>query len=222
MKSPFPGMDPYLEQHWPDVHSGLVIYSRDRLQRRCTSGCNARWRGVGRERVISAYGRIRSEISDEPITQGYIEIVDAASGNRVITVIEFLSPSNKMPGEGQELYLRKRREVIQAGASLVEIDLTRGGTRDLPLPRTVYRVPIARPIGPASGGPGSRRWAKSTAPRSAAASPPSAFRCGRRTPTCRWNCRPWWTSVTRTGGTTRWTTASRPNRRWIPRRRLGR
>src|SRR3984893_11049184 len=32
MASPFPGMDPYLEAHWRDVHASLVIYSRDALQ----------------------------------------------------------------------------------------------------------------------------------------------------------------------------------------------
>jgi hypothetical protein len=26
MKSPFPGMDPYLEQSWRDVHAALIIY----------------------------------------------------------------------------------------------------------------------------------------------------------------------------------------------------
>src|SRR5438105_10217308 len=32
MPSPFPGMDPYLEAHWRDIHAGLVIYARDALQ----------------------------------------------------------------------------------------------------------------------------------------------------------------------------------------------
>src|SRR5207244_3370983 len=31
MKSPFPGMDPYLEAHWLDVHTRLVAYSADAL-----------------------------------------------------------------------------------------------------------------------------------------------------------------------------------------------
>jgi len=31
MKSPFPGMDPYLEAHWLDVHSRLVAYAADAL-----------------------------------------------------------------------------------------------------------------------------------------------------------------------------------------------
>jgi hypothetical protein len=32
MPGPFPGMDPWLEQHWGDVHASIVTYCRDRLQ----------------------------------------------------------------------------------------------------------------------------------------------------------------------------------------------
>ena len=32
MPSPFPGMDPYLEAHWRDVHASLIIYASDALQ----------------------------------------------------------------------------------------------------------------------------------------------------------------------------------------------
>jgi hypothetical protein len=32
MKSPFPGMDPYLEEHWRDVHHSFLTYARDELQ----------------------------------------------------------------------------------------------------------------------------------------------------------------------------------------------
>ncbi len=32
MKSPFPGMDPYLESHWGDVHASMAIYARDQLR----------------------------------------------------------------------------------------------------------------------------------------------------------------------------------------------
>src|SRR3954452_21216063 len=32
MPSPFPGMDPYLDAHWRDVHARLIIYTSDALQ----------------------------------------------------------------------------------------------------------------------------------------------------------------------------------------------
>ena len=62
------------------------------------------------------------------MTEGYIEIRERGGG-RVITVIEFLSLSNKQPGEGQESYRRKQAELREARISLVEIDLLRGGPR---------------------------------------------------------------------------------------------
>jgi hypothetical protein len=32
MKSPFPGMDPYLERNWRDVHARLIVYICDQIQ----------------------------------------------------------------------------------------------------------------------------------------------------------------------------------------------
>ena len=71
---------------------------------------------------------------DEPVRQGFIEIIDIKSGRRVVTVIEILSPSNKLPGPGRELYLKKQDELRAGGVSLVEIDLIRTGTRVLACP----------------------------------------------------------------------------------------
>jgi hypothetical protein len=70
-------------------------------------------------------------INLEPVTEGYIEIVDVKSGHRVVTAIEVLSPTNKRPGEGQQLFLKKRDDQQAAGVNTVEIDLLRGGTRVL-------------------------------------------------------------------------------------------
>src|SRR5919202_354010 len=42
MPSPFPGMDPYLEAHWRDVHARLIIYARDALQGELPGGLRAR------------------------------------------------------------------------------------------------------------------------------------------------------------------------------------
>ena len=33
MRSPFPGMDPYLEQFWGDVHHSMITYARDMIQK---------------------------------------------------------------------------------------------------------------------------------------------------------------------------------------------
>jgi hypothetical protein len=52
----------------------------------------------------------------------------------VVTVIEVLSPSNKAPGQGRELYVKKQEELKAGGVSLVEIDLIRFGKRVLAVP----------------------------------------------------------------------------------------
>jgi hypothetical protein len=56
-------------------------------------------------------------------------------GERLVTAIELLSPSNKTPGErGRELYLRKQREVLDSTIHLLEIDLLRGGVHTTAVP----------------------------------------------------------------------------------------
>ena len=69
-------------------------------------------------------------------------------GRKVVAVIETLSPSNKRPGRrGREVYLRKRQEILNGPAHLLEIDLLRGGERP-PLggnvPQSTYRAVISR------------------------------------------------------------------------------
>jgi hypothetical protein len=77
------------------------------------------------------------ELIDEEIHEPRIEILDAES-REVVTVIEVLSPTNKIRGsEGRREYLKKRRRVIASPAHLVEIDLLREGApvfvgQDLP------------------------------------------------------------------------------------------
>ena len=42
MPSPFPGMDPSLEQFWRDVHASLIIYARDQLTDKLPGDLRAR------------------------------------------------------------------------------------------------------------------------------------------------------------------------------------
>lgn len=67
------------------------------------------------------------EIWREEIKQPYLQIIEPAAGNRVVTAIEVLSPDNKALGPGRDSYLKKRDEYWEGGASLVEIDLLRRG-----------------------------------------------------------------------------------------------
>ena len=158
MPTPFPGMDPYLEQSdlWPDVHNRLIVSIADnlavRLRPRYYVSVEERTYRQEPDRltfagrpdaaiirpaptsfnepvlvydVHPAPVRVKLPLLDE-ITETYLE-VRAAADDRVITVLEILSPSNKRPGKGRELYLSKRLDVLASRTHLVEIDLLRGG-----------------------------------------------------------------------------------------------
>lgn len=83
----------------------------------------------------------------EPHTQRHIKVIQPRTG-KVVTLIEMLSPTNKVPGEdGIDAYIEKRAEYLATRANLVEIDLLRGGER-LPmvgsLPPGDYYVYVRR------------------------------------------------------------------------------
>ena len=195
MKSPFPGMDPYLERHWGDVHQSAITYIRDWLQSRLPSDLRAQiqervYIDLPKRERTEYYPDVRvverprgsrvaapttalaepptakeAENSDllpakpllihldiEPVTEGYVEIIDVKSGHRVVTAIELLSLANKRPGKGRRLYLKKRKDQQSAGVNTVEIDLLRRGRRVLmvgteqipPSDRTTYQVCVWR------------------------------------------------------------------------------
>ena len=78
----------------------------------------------------------------------FVEIYAASPGQRLVTTIEVLSPSNKRPGtEGWELYQRKRQTLLLGNVNLVEIDLLRGGQRMPmldPWPDSPYTLLVAK------------------------------------------------------------------------------
>ena len=161
IRSPFPGMDPWLEKHWRDIHAALITYARDALNPQLPGGLRARMeervfvelplggegevfpdvRVVEYRRDIPAAQRTSRdrgkteplvlEMPTEEITEAYIQIIDTDSGNKLVTTIEFLSPSNKRKGAGQEQYLEKQARMRAGGVSIVEVDLLRRGERVL-------------------------------------------------------------------------------------------
>ncbi|MGL5064448.1 MAG: DUF4058 family protein [Microcoleus sp.] len=56
--------------------------------------------------------------------EGYLEVRDTET-REVVTVIEVLSPANKRPGKGREMYEAKRDKIFGSRTHLVEIDFLR-------------------------------------------------------------------------------------------------
>jgi hypothetical protein len=144
MKSPFPGMDPYLEQHWRDVHSRLVVYTCDHLQSSLPQDLFVRVEE--RVHIENDETKERSTYPDvrviELVDETFLEIREARSGNRLVTLIEFMSVPIKAPGDAREQYLQKRKELLLSYVSLVEIDLLRAGNRvsGIPFDRIAARM----------------------------------------------------------------------------------
>ena len=81
-----------------------------------------------------------------PVRVTYLEVRQAPD-DRVVTVVEILSPSNKAPGSGRTDYIRKREDILTSPVNLVEIDLLRGGEPmplTTPVPPCHYRILVSR------------------------------------------------------------------------------
>jgi hypothetical protein len=162
MPSPFPGMNPYLEQDglWPDVHHRLIseiatqlaakvqpdffvnigqdVYlriadsaERDLFGKPDVAIAELRRSTSGVSKAALATPAGIPGVIDLPVIKdelGMIEIQERDS-ERVVTVIELLSPSNKYAGRDYEQYLAKRIGYLSSGAHFIEIDLLRGGPR---------------------------------------------------------------------------------------------
>jgi len=159
-------MDPYLERPalWPDVHHGLVTYARDQLQEQV----GARYYVAIERRVYvespeagyflpdglvvepdatpPAESGVRPApdpelvvlLEDVEVREGYLEVREV-EGDRVVAVVELLSPANKHPGRGREEYLRKQERVLASRANLVEVDLLRAGLHTVAIPVEAVR-----------------------------------------------------------------------------------
>lgn len=125
MKSPFPGMDPYLEGFlWPDVHNRLAGVISELLAPRIAPKYVAR---IELYTVNDTSPESEIGIMSVPVRIPVVEIRDTAK-NRLITAIEILSPVNKkQPGLVQ--YREKRADLHRKGVHLLEIDLLRRGIR---------------------------------------------------------------------------------------------
>ncbi len=168
MPSPFPGMDPYLEARstWPGVHAAMIPYIQEALQPQLRPKYIARIEERIQLAQISqsyvpdvlllktlressaTYSPTQSLTADEPqivstpdeaYREAFIEIIARESGD-VVTVIELLSPANKI-GDGRAQYVQKQNDLLATDVNLVEIDLLGYGESTV----LARNVPITNP-----------------------------------------------------------------------------
>lgn len=188
MKSPFPGMDPWLEQPslWPDLHGTLITVFRRALVPqvlgRYTAGIEFRTTRVRADdpafrfaipdvlvvrEAAPAYKSSRG-ISNPTAVVTMAEwaefrepllVIRDRSNREIVTWVELLSPTNKTAGSsGRTKYLSKRRNVMRTKAHLVEIDLLRAGER-LPFVEPLPEGNYFAHISRAERRPSTETWA---------------------------------------------------------------
>ena len=176
MRSPFPGMDPYLEHPalWPDVHNSLIAAIRDDLTPRVApryyialerrayllkpddvvfigrpdiAVIPHRPQPVSATLPLAEVGVLEVDVPmNDEVGENYLEVHEVTTG-KLVTILEALSPANKLHEEGRRQYEEKRNSVFRTRTNLVEVDLLRAGE---PLPvigklvRSDYRILASR------------------------------------------------------------------------------
>ena len=175
--NPFPGMNPYLEQPrvWPGVHNALIARLQARLgpqlppqyrmeiEERHELDVTLSVDGAKAQDIIpdlslttrraNTGGTLVKEpdggvlvATPMPVRVTYLEVRQAPD-DRVVTVVEILSPTKKAPGSGRTDYIRKREDILASDVNLVEIDLLRGGESmplTTPVPPSHYGILVSR------------------------------------------------------------------------------
>jgi len=150
MPSPFPGMDPYLEEEklWPTFHHHFIAC----LYQILLPGLVDRYRARIAQRHYVTEQALFTSIVREEHHEEYIEIRQRTDG-RLVTLVDAVGPMNKTSRTGRQAYLDKRREAKQMSSSLVEIDLVLQGQPTLEysrdgLPDWDYAVTVTRSTQP--------------------------------------------------------------------------
>jgi Protein of unknown function (DUF4058) len=159
IRSPFPGMDPYLEAPsvWPDVHTTLMSIFREQLTPLLAPKYLAELEtqvvidridddpqvvlpdvsvtspdvsaGAPSAVAVAAPAPIQVRVPLDIPTRLVSVYIRQRETARLVAVIELLSPVNKRRGKGREEYLEKRRTFLTSPVHLIEIDLLRSYPR---------------------------------------------------------------------------------------------
>ena len=181
-RSPFPGMDPYLESPllWSDVHDSLANIFREQLAPPLApkyvaeldtqiiieqivdddEGSFVKKSGAIPYTTITRPKPVRSTIAGTVIAPAPLRLripmavptrvvsvhIRHRETERLVAVIELLSPINKKAGKEREAYLEKRAAYLNSNTHLIEIDLLRRFPR-MPLqgtlPKSDYLVVVS-------------------------------------------------------------------------------
>jgi hypothetical protein len=137
MPNPFPGMNPFLEKpaRWQSFHQRFITYLADTIDSLLPEDYSADIGEDGMTAVLEADPALEVEYWTEQRREPFIEVRMGSEPGRLISVIELLSPANKIPGKGRKVYLRKQARLLRSTTHLMEIDFLRGGEHTVAVQR---------------------------------------------------------------------------------------
>jgi hypothetical protein len=143
-------MDPYLEDDalWPVFHHQFVLC----LYQILLPGLVDRYRARVAQRHYVTEQALFTSVVREEHHEDHVEIRQRAD-NRLVTLLDVVSPANKTTAAGRSAYLETRKAAKVAGANLVELDLVLQGQPTLEysregLPDWDYAVTVTRSTQP--------------------------------------------------------------------------
>ncbi len=150
MPSPFPGMDPFLEEPpvWKAFHQHLV----SALYQVLLPGLVDRYRARIGTRLYTSEVPLFTSMIREAHSEDFVEIRHRSDG-RLVTLVEVVTPANRTTPAGRAAYLAHREQALTAHSGVVEIDLITQGKPLLDFPRTGlpeydYAVTVTRGVSP--------------------------------------------------------------------------
>lgn len=131
MSTPFPGVDPFVEQAslWSVFQHHLVAV----LSQMLLPALADRYRPRVGSRIYTREQVLFTSVETEEHIEAFLEIRHRKD-SRLLTLIEVVSPTNKTTPEGRQAYEVRRQDARNRGASLLEIDLTLQGRPIISLP----------------------------------------------------------------------------------------
>jgi Protein of unknown function (DUF4058) len=133
MPTPFPGMNPYLEQQrlWPAFHKQFIAAAYQVL----LPGLVDRYRARISARKYTSELVLFTSVTREEHIEEYIEIRSRIDG-RLITLLDIVSIGNRTTTGGQTAYLATRQIAYTEKANIVEIDLLTQGKPPVTMDRS--------------------------------------------------------------------------------------
>lgn len=159
LTNPFPGMNPWLEDHWHSIHARFLTYASDQIVQQLPAGLAALTEEqltienlrddfpirIGPDLAIEETHfapkptfSSHDEAGGLAVEEGNLVFLETPverslqivdSSGKLITAIELFSPTNKDDARSREAYRRKQQVYQEGGVNLVEVDLISRGQR---------------------------------------------------------------------------------------------